>query len=59
MSVIKWWLTNYSKVASEPTPEYIPPSPPRLMPSRFIKSTNSSIILKLLSSSDLLRRNYI
>ncbi len=28
MSVIKWWLTNYSKVASEPTPEYIPPSPP-------------------------------
>jgi len=57
MPVIKWWLTNYSKVASEPASEYITPT--RLMQSRFIKSTNSSIILKLLSSSDLLRRNYI
>jgi hypothetical protein len=57
MPVIKWWLTNYSKVASEPASEYITRT--RLMQSRFIKSTNSSIILKLLSSSDLLRRNYI
>lgn len=53
MSVIKWWLTYYAKAASE----YI--TPIRQMLSRFIKSTNSGIFLKLLSSSDLLRRKYI
>lgn len=57
MSVIKWWLPDYSKAASAPAYEYI--STTRQMLSCFIKSTNSGIFLKLLSSSDLLRRNYI
>lgn len=57
MSVIKWWLTDYSNAAFELAPEYIIPI--RQMLSRFIKSTNSGIFLKLLSSSGLLRRNYI
>lgn len=56
MSVNKWWLTDYSNAATEPASEYIPP---RHMLSRFIKSTNSGIFLKLRPTSDLLRRNYI
>jgi|GEM_PF-1542687 len=57
MSVIKWWLASYSKAAYEPASEYIYPS--QLILSRFSNSTNSGIFLKLLFSSDLLRRNYI
>lgn len=57
MSVINWWLTNYSKAASEPASEYL--SPTRLLLSRFIKATYFCIILKMPPSSDLFRRNYI
>lgn len=53
MSVIQWWLTYFYNAASE----YLIST--RLMSCRFIKSTNSGLFLKLLSSSDLLRRNYI
>lgn len=53
MSVIQWWLTHFYNAASE----YLIST--RQMSCRFIKSTNSGLFLKLLSSSDLLRRNYI
>ena len=53
MSVIQWWLTYFFNSASE----YLIST--RHMSCRFIKSTNSGLFLKLLSSSDLLRRNYI
>ena len=53
MTVIQWWLTYFYNAASE----YLMSI--RQMSSRFIKSTNSGLFLKLLSSSDLLRRNYI
>lgn len=57
MSVIKWWLTDYFNAAFVPAPEYI--TLIRQMLPRFIKSTSPETFLKLLSSSDLLRRNYI
>ncbi|EFN9662970.1 hypothetical protein D3G64_14780 [Escherichia coli] len=48
MSVIQWWLTYFYNAASE----YLIST--RQMSCRFIKSTNSGLFLKLLSSSDLL-----
>ncbi|EPO9566779.1 hypothetical protein LLF64_24030 [Escherichia coli] len=51
MSVIQWWLTYFYNAASE----YLIST--RQMSCRFIKSTNSGLFLKLLSSSDLLRRD--
>lgn len=57
MSVIQWWLTYYVTAAFEPRSEHLIPT--RQMLYRFINSKNSRIFLKLLSSSDLLRRNYI
>lgn len=57
MSVMKWWLKNYSKAAYKPASKYMFPT--RLLLSRFIKPANISIILKLLPSADLFRRNYI
>ena len=52
MSVIQWWLTYFFNAASE----YLIST--RQMSCRFIKSTNSGLFLKLLSSSDLLRRKF-
>lgn len=52
MSVIQWWLTFFFNAT-----EYLIFI--RQMLCRFIKSKKPGIFLKLLFSSDLLRRNYI
>lgn len=57
MLVIQWWLTYFFYVASEPVSVNLLPT--RQMLCRFIESIESGILLKLLSTSDLFRRNYI